>query len=254
VSFKERDIADLLTLYGVKDEHTRTDLLTLATQANTPGWWHRYGSVLPAWFQAYIGLETAATLIRTYEVKFIPGLLQTEDYARAVILLGHSSSSPTDIEHRVQLRMQRQRSVFEHPGGSPRVWAVVDEAALRRPVGGPKVMRAQLQRLIEATAQPDIRLQVIPFSAGGYAAAGGPFTIMRFPDQEIPDVVYLELLTNALYLEKPEDTVEYALTMNELCIEAETPARTRKILERALRDLDSQAADGWLADAGAVEP
>jgi len=237
VSFKERDIADLLTLYGVKDEHTRTDLLTLATQANTPGWWHRYGSVLPAWFQAYIGLETAATLIRTYEVKFIPGLLQTEDYARAVILLGHPNSSPTDIEHRVQLRMQRQRSVFEHPGGSPRVWAVVDEAALRRPVGGPKVMRAQLEKLIEATTEPEVRLQVMPFSAGGYAGAGGPFTIMRFPDQEISDMVYLEHLASALYLDKPEDTSDYVVLMEQLVVEAESWARTVATVNRLLGDL-----------------
>ena len=237
VSFKERDIADLLTLYGVKDEHTRTDLLTLATQANTPGWWHRYGSVLPTWFQAYIGLETAATLIRTYEVKFIPGLLQTEDYARAVILLGHSSSSPTDIEHRVQLRMQRQQSVFSRSNGGPRVWAVVDEAALRRPVGGPKVMRAQLEKLIEATTEPEVRLQVMPFSAGGYAGAGGPFTIMRFPDQEISDMVYLEHLASALYLDKPEDTSDYVVLMEQLVVEAEPPDRTREILEAALHDL-----------------
>ncbi|HET8661484.1 MAG TPA: DUF5753 domain-containing protein, partial [Micromonosporaceae bacterium] len=182
--------------------------------------------------------------IRTYEVKFIPGLLQTEDYARAVILLGHSSSSPADIEHRVQLRMQRQRSVFEHHGGSPRVWAVVDEAALRRPIGGPAVMRAQLKRLIEATTVPEVRLQVMPISAAGYAWAGGPFTIMRFPDQEIPDIVYIEHLASALYLDKPEETNDYAVMMDELCIEAEPPDRTGEIVERALRDLDSRPGSG----------
>ncbi|HET8680914.1 MAG TPA: helix-turn-helix transcriptional regulator, partial [Micromonosporaceae bacterium] len=237
VSFKERDIADLLTLYGVEDEQARSELLALASQANTPGWWHRYGSVLPTWFQAYIGLETAASLIRTYEVKFIPGLLQTEDYARAVILLGHRSSSPTEIEHRVQLRMQRQRSVFTGSTGGPRIWAVVDEAALRRPVGGLKVMRAQLEKLIEATTVTEVRLQVMPFSSGGYAGAGGPFTIMRFPDEELSDVVYIEHLTNALYLDKPEETSDYAVMMDQLCVEAEPPDRTREILETALRDL-----------------
>ncbi|HET8657936.1 MAG TPA: DUF5753 domain-containing protein, partial [Micromonosporaceae bacterium] len=179
--------------------------------------------------------------IRTYEVKFIPGLLQTEDYARAVILLGHSSSSPADIEHRVQLRMQRQQSVFSHhPGAGPRIWAVVDEAALRRPVGGPKVMRAQLEKLIEATTVPEVQLQVMPFSAGGYAGAGGPFTIMRFPDQEISDVVYIEHLASALYLDKPEDTSDYAVMMEQLCVEAEPPDRTREILEEALHDFVAQ--------------
>lgn len=231
VSFKERDIADLLTLYGVTDEQARTALLALAAEANTPGWWHRYGSVVPTWFQAYIGLETAARMIRMYEITFIPGLLQTEDYARAVIRLGYRSSSATDIEHRVHLRMERQRSVFTRPGGGPLIWAVVDEAALRRPIGSSEIMKAQLQRLIEAIAQPRVRLQVMPFSSGGYAAAGGPFSILRFPDDHVPDVVYIEQLTNALYLDKPEDVNDYTMMMDQLCLEAAPINSTKEILE-----------------------
>jgi len=237
VGFKDRDVTDLLSLYGVHDEEECAALLALAHESNTPGWWHRYGDIIPAWFQSYVGLETAATLIRPYEVKFIPGLLQTEDYARAVILLGHRNASPLEVEHRVRLRVERQQSVFERPGGAPRIWAVVDEAALRRPIGRPEVMRAQLQRLIEATSLPNIRLQVIPFSSGGYAAAGAPFTIMRFPGGDLPDVVYIEHLTSALYLDKREDVNAYALMMDQLCVEAEPPVRTPELLEKALRDI-----------------
>jgi transcriptional regulator with XRE-family HTH domain len=240
VSFKERDIADLLTLYGVDDDDERKALLTLAEQANSPGWWHRYGDILPSWFRPYLGLEASAALIRTYEVKFVPGLLQTEDYARAVILLGYRNASPAEIEQRVRLRMERQQHVLGNPGGGPQIWAVVDEAALRRPVGGPEVMRAQLKSLIDVTTRASISLQVIPFSSGGYAAAGGPFTIVRFRDRELPDMVYIEHLTSALYLDKSEDTNDYILMMDQLCLEAEPPTRTIEVLEKALEDLASR--------------
>jgi hypothetical protein len=237
VGFKERDVADLLTLYGVRDEEERTALLALARDANVPGWWHKYGDVLPAWFQSYLGLETAAALIRTYEVQFVPGLLQTKEYARAVILLGHAGAPPDEIERRVSLRMFRQ-DLFARPQ-PPQLWAVVDEAALRRPIGGPKVMRAQIEALVEATRQPGIRLQVIPFQTGGHAAAGGAYTILRFADQELPDVVYVEQLTSAIYLDKREDVDQYAAAMERLCVEAEPPARTPEILASVLYDIDA---------------
>jgi hypothetical protein len=240
VGFKERDIADLLTLYGLADGAEREALLTLAQEANSRGWWHRYGDILPSWFQPYLGLEGSAALIRTYEVKFVPGLLQTEDYARAVIVLGHRNASPGEIETRVRLRLERQRHGLGSHAGAPQIWAVVDEAALRRPVGGPGVMRAQLKSLIDAVTRASITLQVIPFASGGYEAAGGPFTVMRFRDQELPDMVYIEHLTGALYLDKPEDTNDYVLMMDQLCVEAEPPTRTIEILERALEDLASQ--------------
>jgi Domain of unknown function (DUF5753)/Helix-turn-helix domain len=235
VGFKERDVADLLTLYGVDDEQERAALLELARQANTPGWWHRYSDVLPSWFQSYLGLEAASALIRTYEVQFVPGLLQTRDYARAVIMLGHAGASPAEIERRIGLRMARQQ--VHKRLNPPQLWAVVDEAALKRPIGGHEVMRNQLEALIEATKQPNVRLQVIPFNAGGHAAAGGAFTILRFPERELPDVVYVEQLTSALYLEKREDIDHYALAMERLCLEAEPPARTAEILSKALQDI-----------------
>ncbi|GIJ07919.1 transcriptional regulator [Micromonospora andamanensis] len=235
VGFKERDVADLLTLYGVTSEQERAALLKLARDANNPGWWHRYGDVLPSWFQSYLGLEAAAALIRSYEVQFVPGLLQTPEYARAVVLLGHSTAGPDEIDRRVDLRMRRQE-LLSRPR-PPRLWAVVDEAALRRPIGGPEVMRGQLEALLKATRTSNVRLQVIPFAAGGHAAAGGAFTILRFGDQDLPDIVYIEQLTSAIYLDKREDLDFYAVAMERLCVEAEPPERTPEILERMISDL-----------------
>jgi hypothetical protein len=234
VGFKERDVADLLTLYGVADAAEREALLKLARDANSPGWWHRYGDVLPSWFQSYLGLESAAALIRTYEVQFVPGLLQTPEYARAVILLGHRAAPPEELERRVNLRVERQ-ALLSRPR-PPQLWAVVDEAALRRPIGGPEVMRGQLTALIEATRSPHVRLQIVPFDAGGHAAAGGAFTILRFGDQDLPDIVYIEQLTSAIYLDKREDLDYYALAMERLCVEAEPPERTAAILERIITE------------------
>ncbi|MET8085999.1 helix-turn-helix transcriptional regulator [Micromonospora sp. NPDC005237] len=238
VGFKERDVSDLLTLYGVSDEGERAALLKLARDANSPGWWHRYGDVLPSWFQSYLGLEAAAALIRSYEVQFVPGLLQTREYARAVVLLGHGAAGAAEIDRRVELRMQRQQLL--HRDNPPQLWAVVDEAALRRPIGGAEVMREQLVALIEATKSPTIRLQVIPFAAGGHAAAGGAFTILRFGDQELPDIVYIEQLTSAIYLDKRDDLDYYAVAMERLCVEAEPPERTPEILGQLLEELYPQ--------------
>ena len=238
VSFKERDVADLLTLYGVTDEEEREAWLTLARQANTPGWWQREGDILPSWFQAYLGLEAAAVLIRTYEVQFIPGLLQTPEYAKAVILLGHGNAPPAEVERRVAVRMKRQQVLARKD--PPQLWVVVDEGALRRPIGGPEVMRAQLRALVDATKLPHVRLQVIPFNVGGHAAAGGSFTILRFPEQDLPDVIYIEQLTSALYLDKRDDIDLYAAAMERLAVEAERPDRTGDILGKILREFDEQ--------------
>jgi transcriptional regulator with XRE-family HTH domain len=231
--FKKRDVADLLALYGVSDEDDREALLALALQANTPGWWHNYSDLLPSWFELYIGLEEATSIIRTYEVQFVPGLFQTEDYARAVILLGHTNAPDTEIERRVDLRMQRQHLLTKPD--APRLWAVVDEAALLRPLGGRPAMRHQLQRLIEISGLPNVTLQIVPLRAGGHSAAGGPFTILRFPDQELPDVVYLEQLTSAIYLEKRDETTSYMEVMDRLCVEAEPASSTAEILGAILK-------------------
>jgi transcriptional regulator with XRE-family HTH domain len=240
VSFKERDVADLLTFYGLTDEEERTALLTLARDANRPGWWHSEGDIVPPWFQPYVGLESAASMIRTYELQFVPGLLQTADYARAVISLGHGQAEPSELERRVRLRMSRQQ-ILTRPD-PPQLWAVIDEGALRRLVGGPDVMRAQIAALIDATKMPNVQLQVMPFDFGGHAAAGGSFSILRFPDQDLPDVVYLEQLISASYIDKREDVEHYVAAMERLAVEADPPSETAETLGRILQDLESRPA------------
>lgn len=235
VGYKERDIADLLTFYGITVEQERAALLGLVRQANTAGWWHDYGDVLPSWFEMFIGLEQAASQIRSYEVQFVPGLLQTADYARAVTLLGHPAEREADIDRRVNLRMARQQ-LLTRPG-APSLWSVVDESALRRPMGGPAVMRTQLRQLIELAELPNITLQIVSFDSGGHAAAGGPFTILRFPEPELPDVVYLEQLTSALYLDKRKDVEHYVAVMDRVCVEAAPPTETPNFLNKIIRDL-----------------
>lgn len=228
VGFKERDVADLLTLYGVTDEETRTALLSLAKQANAKGWWAKYSDILPDWFEAYLGLEEAATLIRTFDLQWLHGLFQTRGYARAVTSLSVRPASEDEIERRVALRLSRQSLLTgDDP---PRLWSVIDEAALRRPVGGPEVMREQLKHLQEVASLPHVTLQVVPFHRGGHAAAGGSFTILRFAGPQLPDVVYIEQLTSALYLEDRKDVDHYMEVMNHLSAEALTPAQTTRFL------------------------
>jgi transcriptional regulator with XRE-family HTH domain len=232
VSFKQRDVTDLLEMYGVDDNDARAALVKLARDANSPGWWHKYSDVLPDWFSVYVGLEEAASLLRVYELQFIPGLLQTADYTRAIVERGQSAATADEIERRVALRAARQEMLAKP--GAPRLWAVVDEAALRRPIGGPVVMRNQIERLIAATEEPNITVQVVPFDSGGHAAEGGAFTILRFPEAELPDVVYVEQLTSALYLDKREDVEKYGQVMDQLSVESEPPERTADILRRIM--------------------
>ena len=204
VSFKERDVDDLLTLYGVDDAEERDRLLTLARRPTRPGWWHRYGDVLPSWFQSYLGLEAAASLIRTYEVQFVPGLLQTADYARAVVLLGHGRASAEEIDRRVDLRMRRQK-ILDRPDAAPAVGGHRRGGAA--PAGRRRGRRcaARSRRSSTRPSGRNVHLQILPFQAGGHAAAGGAFSILRFPDQELPDIVYVEQLSSALYLDKRDD-------------------------------------------------
>jgi transcriptional regulator with XRE-family HTH domain len=236
VGFKERDVADLLTLYGVTDEQVHRRMLALAQQANSPGWWARYGDVLPDWFETYVGLEQATSLIRTYELQFVPGLFQTREYARAVTVLGNRAASAEDIERRVSLRMSRQQ-ILTRADSVPRVWAVIDESALRRPLGGREVMRAQLEHLIELTESPQVTLQIMPFDRGGHSAAGGSFAILRFAESDLPDIVYIEQLTGALYLDRPEEIDHYREVMNSLSAEAETPAESERQLKNLINTI-----------------
>nr|BFE78860.1 helix-turn-helix transcriptional regulator [Planobispora longispora] len=235
VSFRARDVADLLTLYGVEGEEERAALLSLVERANQPGWWHNYSDILPTWFETYVGLEQSASMIRNYEVQFVPGLLQTEDYARAVILLGFPDASEEELRRRVRLRMARQRLLYTT--SPPRLWVVLDEAVLRRPLGGPEVMRGQIDHLLQVLDLPNVTIQIAPFSMGGHSAAGGPFSILRFSQPDLPDVVYMEQLTSAVYLEKRSEVDRYVEVMERLCIDAEPGAKTRELLTRFREEL-----------------
>jgi hypothetical protein len=235
VGFKQRDVNDLLTLYGVADPGERAATLSLVEEANKQDWWHRYSDVLPNWFEVYIGLEEAASLIRTYEVQFVPGLLQVEEYARAVVMLGFPDVSGSEIEQRVGLRMERQHCLTETE--APTLWAVVDEAVLQRPLGGRATMRKQLKHLIEIIELPNVTVQIMPFAAGGHAAAGGAFTILRFGEPVLPDIVYLEQLNSAIYLDKPHEVDKYMRVMNRLCVEAAPSTGTQQRLATILKEL-----------------
>jgi hypothetical protein len=235
VSFRERDVSDLIDFYGVIDPVQREGLLALVREANAAPWWQKYGDAMPDWFAMYVGLEESASLIRGYDAQFVPGLLQTEEYARAVISQASTWVTDTELDRRLALRMGRQKMMArENP---PRFWSVMDEAVLRRPIGGPEVMRGQLQRLITVAEEPHITLQIMPFRFGGHAAEGGSFTILRFADPEMSDIVYMEQLTSALYLDKSDDLDRYAAVMERLSVTASSPEQTREILAGMLKEV-----------------
>jgi len=228
-AFRELDIADLLTLYGITDKTEREQMLSLAGQANQPGWWHRYQDILPNWFQAYIGLEESAESIRSYDTQFVPGLLQTEDYSTAVLELGEFSLAETN--RLVILRKERQR---RFANGGLRLWAVIDEMALRRPVGGPLLMRAQLAHLIDISDRPGLTVQVTPFPAGASYAAPSSFSMLSFATDDLPDVVYVEQLTSAMYLDKRMDVEHYGAAMDKVSSTSLTPQRSKEFIIQLL--------------------
>jgi transcriptional regulator with XRE-family HTH domain len=213
VSVSPRDVRDMLQLYGVPAAQ-RESLVQLARDSRQKGWWHAYSDTMQPQMATYIGLESAASEIRIYEVSLIPGLLQTEDYARAVIRAGMVNSPAEDIERRVSLLMARQPAVVRDD--PPKVWAVLDEAALRRRVGGAGLMRLQLEHLLAQAALPNVAVQVIPFGGGAHPAMGRPFIILVFPERVDTDVVYLEDLTSALYLEDVAEVDRYNVFFNHL--------------------------------------
>jgi hypothetical protein len=229
VGLKERDVVDLLTMYGVNDSGERDNFLAMAQRAHQPGWWHRYTDLMPDWFQDYVGLEESASRIQNYELQFVPGLMQTEDYALAVCSHGHPESVSEDARRRVDLRMQRQK-VLSRPEG-PRLWAVIDEAVLHRPIGGRKIMRAQIEHLLELTKLRHVVLQVVPYRLSGYAAEGA-FSLLRFAEPELPNLVYIEHLSGALYLDKNDELELYSRVFDRLMVDAETPENTRAMLSK----------------------
>ncbi|MFC5753196.1 helix-turn-helix domain-containing protein [Actinomadura rugatobispora] len=234
VGFKDRDVADLLTLYGVHDERERMRLLAVVQRANAPQWWHRYGDIVPTWLETYIALEEAAHRVRVYATQLVPALLQTEDYARAAMDLCPPHRHPDDLDRRVELEMERQR-ILAQPD-PPRLWALIDEGALRRPVGGRQVMRRQLRHLVEMTAVPNVTLQILPARLG-LGLPGGPFTLLRFQEPDLPDVVYLEQLGGAQFLEKRQELDLYGSTLDALCARAAQPDQTAELVKAVIGDL-----------------
>jgi transcriptional regulator with XRE-family HTH domain len=230
---KERDLANLLTLYGITDQQQRESLLALAQRANAPDWWHPFSDILPSRFETYLGLEQASSVIRTYQPQLVPGLLQTGELARAVFRFCHPSESADAIERRVALLMTRQE-ILTHPT-APQLWAVIDQAALWR-LEPREVLRDQIQHLIRMAELPHVKLQLLPRYSREYVAVGSPFTILRFTEPDLPDIIYLEQLTGtALYLDRSEDVQHYRMVMDRVCILAKSPAETIAYLNAMLK-------------------
>lgn len=231
VSVRLQDVVALCELYRVDDLEMRARLLSLAREASVPNWWAGFSEIIPDWFRPYLALEDSAERIRSYDLQFVPGLLQHPDYARAVIGLDKRVHPVHDLEHRLALRLLRQRRVTS--ARPPKVWAIIDESVLRRPIGSRKIMFRQLQHLADLCDQPSVTLQILPFSAAAHAPGAGPFILLSLPD-DLPDVVYLEQLTTALYLDQPNEVDHYRHVLNLLallaCKPMETPAMLREMM------------------------
>ncbi|MGY1496608.1 helix-turn-helix domain-containing protein [Streptomyces sp. QTS52] len=227
------DVEKLLQTYGVTDQQEIDTFLKSVREANKRGWWHNYRDVLPDWFAAYLSLEQAALQIRAYEAQFVPGLFQTADYARALLGAGNPHASSEATDRRVALRLRRQELLTR--AAPPRVWIVMDETVLRWPVGGPEVMRAQIDHLIAMNALPHVTLQIMPFGNGPHPAMrAGAFHLFRFRAPELPDIVYLSGLVGAVYLDKGDDVVVYREALDRLGAQS-APARKTEALLGAIR-------------------
>ena len=231
---KPLTVKSLLQAYGVTDPGEIDAFLGLARDASKPGWWHSYDDVLPSWFRVAVGLEESASLIRAYEPQVVPGLLQTEGYIRAITAASFPAASDEETERRVALRLARQQLLCRPE--PPEYWVVMDETVLRRPIGGHKVMRAQLEHLIRAAGQPKVTIQVIPFAAGWHPALYGMFNLFRFPSEQLPNIVYTEALTGAYYLNKPDESARYTEALDRMCAQAASSEHTISILHDIMKE------------------
>jgi transcriptional regulator with XRE-family HTH domain len=230
VGVTPRDVRDMLELYGVESDELE-ELVQLSREARKKGWWHNYSEVFTG---AFVGLEAEAATLRAYQALLVPGLLQTADYTREVTRASRPDIPPAELDRRVAGRQARQQLLFDTD--PPQYWAVVDEAVLSRPVGGPSAMVAQLGQLIELASLPHVTLQVIPFGAGAHAGMEGAFLILGFPEQADPDVVYVENTSTGVYLEEPPEILRYTLKFDHLRASALGPDATlEKIAEAATR-------------------
>jgi hypothetical protein len=231
---KPLTVKSLLIAYGVTDPREIEAFLSLCREAARPGWWHSYGDVLPEWFRTFVGLEEAASLIRGYEPHWVPGLLQTQEYARASVRTGFPRAPEEEVERRVKLRLARQQ-ILDRPD-PPHLWVVLDETALRRgaATAGAQAMRAQIDHLIEAAERPAVTLQILTFAAGMHPAAYGLFYLLRFPDKDMPDLVYGESMTSSWYIDKPQEATAYLEVLDRVSAQA-APADSTARLLRAIR-------------------
>ncbi|MEU6844906.1 helix-turn-helix transcriptional regulator [Streptomyces sp. NPDC046716] len=206
VALKPLYVEKLLETFGA-DRQEIEEFVDLAEQANEPGWWHSYRDVVPSWFTAYVSLETDAKTLRTYEPQYVTGLLQTPEYAHAVLRGGLPNGSEEELARRVELRLRRQGLLDRED--APTLWVVMEEAVLHRMVGSPDVMREQIERLLDMSELPHVSIDIVPFSAGAHIGACAPYTYFRFEEPELPDIVYSELLSAAVYLDQREDVVAH---------------------------------------------
>ena len=234
VGFKERDVTDLLTMYGVDDPTERRAFLDMVKQSNEPGWWRRFGDTMPNWFTDLVGLEEAAARIQIWEPIYVSGLLQIEPYARAIFSHGRPDMADERVDQLVALRMRRQK-MFSRPD-APRVWMVLDESVLHRPIGGPKVLKQQIEFLLEMSALPHVSVQVLPYASSGLSAEHA-FSLLRFGEPELPNIAYVEYLTGAHYIEKREEIEKYSRALDMLAVDAETPERSRTMLAKRRQEI-----------------
>jgi transcriptional regulator with XRE-family HTH domain len=229
------DVRVMLDLYDVTDRDQRDGLVKLAKDARQRGWWYSYRDVLLNRYDFFIGLESEASSIRDFELAMIPGLLQTADYARELIGGGPLELHPDEVERLVEVRMTRQRVLARDD--RPQLWAILDEAAIRRVVGGAAVMAAQLDHLVEAGEQGKTTIQVVPYAVGAHPGQLGPFIILGFREPAEPEVVYMETIGGNLYVDKPEEARLYTTAFDHLRAVARSPADTRAMLHAAAREL-----------------
>src|SRR5437764_454915 len=234
VGFKERDVSDLLTMHAVDDAGGRQTYLDLVKQSNEPGWWRRFGDTMPNWFTDLVGLEEAASRIQIWEPLYVSGLLQIEPYARAIFSHGRPEMADERVDQLVALRMRRQK-MFSRPD-APRVWMVLDQSVLYRPIGGTKVLRRQIEYLLEMSAMPHISVQILPYEHSGLSAEHA-FSLLRFGEPELPNIAYVEYLTGAHYIEKREEIEKYSRALDMLAVDAETPERSRQTLAKRRQEI-----------------
>lgn len=225
-----RDVRDLLEIYQVNGQEC-DELVELARDARQKGWWHPYSAVLTG---AYVGLETEAKSIRAYEQQVVPGLLQTEEYARAMIRAARPDITADEVDSRVRVRMRRH-SLLEQEDPVD-FWVVLDEAVVSRPVGGDEVMRRQLERLVEAAELPNVTLQVLRFEAGAHAGMDGTFAILNFPKRADTDVVFAENATGGLFLEKTEELRKYHFIFDHIRAAALRPEESVAVIAKLSKE------------------